>query len=79
MDGSYCKASYDIVKPREFFGTNAVSPCMTSVLLDSLEVLLSAKMKRLSITRSPRSREVLRRQIQALKNQISDLAKSGAH
>jgi len=52
---------------------------MTSVLLDSLELLLSAKRKRLSITRSPRSREVLRRQIQALKAQISDLAKTGTH
>jgi hypothetical protein len=50
---------------------------MTSVLLESLEVLLSAKRQRLAITRSPRSREVLRRQIKAIREQIGAIAKSG--
>jgi hypothetical protein len=51
---------------------------MTSVLLESLEVLISAKRQRLAITHSPRSREVLRRQIKALRDQISAIAKTAA-
>jgi len=52
---------------------------MTSVLLESLEVLLSAKRQRLAITRSPRSREVLRRQIKSIRDQIGAIAKNAAH
>jgi len=45
----------------------------SSILLESLESLLSVKQQRLSITRSPRSREVLKREIQSLRHQISVL------
>jgi hypothetical protein len=45
----------------------------SSILRDSLESLLSVKQQRLSITRSPRSREVLKREIESLRHQISIL------
>ena len=48
---------------------------MTStILLESLESLLSVKRQRLSITRSPRSREVLKREIQSIRHQIDTVA-----
>jgi hypothetical protein len=46
---------------------------MTSALLLSLESLVFAKRQRLAITRSPRSREVLKREIQLLRKQIDAL------
>ena len=72
-------ASYYIVKSDEYFRNVRVLVCMTSVLLQSLEVLLSAKRQRLAITHSPRSREVLRRQIKAIRDQIGTIAKKAAH
>jgi len=45
----------------------------SSILLESLESLLSVKQQRLSITRSPRSREVLKREIQTLRQQITTI------
>jgi hypothetical protein len=48
---------------------------MTSTILrESLESLLSVKCQRLSLTRSPRSREVLKREIQSLRHQIEVLS-----
>ncbi|MEI9892827.1 MAG: hypothetical protein WDN28_02645 [Chthoniobacter sp.] len=41
---------------------------MKNILLDSLESLLSAKRQRLSLTRSLRSRIVLKREIQSLRH-----------
>lgn len=46
---------------------------MTSTLLVSLESLLAVKRQRLAITRSPRSRDVLKREIQLLRHQIDEL------
>jgi len=46
---------------------------MTTALLTSLESLVAAKRQRLAITRSPRSREVLKREIQMLRRQIDAL------
>ena len=46
---------------------------MTSPLLASLESLLTVKRQRLAITRSPRSRDVLKREIQLLRHQIEEL------
>jgi hypothetical protein len=46
---------------------------MTSALLLSLESLLSVKRQRLTLTRSPRSRDVLKREIQLLRHQIDAL------
>lgn len=46
---------------------------MKSILLNSLESLISVKRQRLSITRSLRSRVVLKREIQQLEQQISEL------
>jgi hypothetical protein len=46
---------------------------MTSSLFHSLEAVLSAKRRRLSITRSPRSREVLRREIRQIKHRLDEL------
>jgi hypothetical protein len=78
-DFANSNASYDIVKLDEYFRNIPVLRFMTSVLLESLEVLLSAKRQRLAITHSPRSREVLRRQIKALREQIGAIAKKVAH
>jgi hypothetical protein len=49
---------------------------MNTSLLHSLESLLSVKRQRLAITRSPRSREVLKREMQCLKHQIDELRTS---
>jgi hypothetical protein len=46
---------------------------MTNALLNSLETLLTAKRQRLAITRSPRSREVLKREMRMLSHQIDAL------
>jgi len=46
---------------------------MTTALLTSLECLVTAKQQRLAITRSPRSREVLKREIRMLRHQIDAL------
>jgi hypothetical protein len=46
---------------------------MKSILLDSLESLLSVKRQRLSLTRSLRSRVVLKHEIQQLQRQIEEL------
>jgi hypothetical protein len=46
---------------------------MKSILLDSLESLLSVKRQRLSLARSLRSRIVLKREIQELRQQIDEL------
>ena len=46
---------------------------MTDALLLSLQSLLSVKQQRLAITRSPRSREVLKREIKLLIQQINAL------
>ena len=47
---------------------------MTSIiLLESLESLLSMKQQRLLLTRSPRSREILKHEIQSLRHQITAL------
>jgi hypothetical protein len=46
---------------------------MTDALLQSLESLVAVKRQRLTITRSPRSREVLKREIQMLRHQIDSL------
>ena len=78
-DFANSNASYDIVKLDEYFRNIPVLRFMTSVLLESLEVLLSAKRQRLAITRSPRSREVLRRQIKSIRDQIGAIAKGAAH
>jgi hypothetical protein len=50
-----------------------VEYCMTSSLFHCLEAVLSAKRRRLSITRSPRSREVLRREIRQIKHRLDEL------
>lgn len=50
-----------------------VSYDMKSILLNSLESLLSVKRQRLTLTRSPRSRIVLKREIQHLQHQIEEL------
>ena len=50
-----------------------VSPGMKSILLNSLESLLSVKRQRLSLARSLRSRIVLKREILQLQQQIDDL------
>lgn len=46
---------------------------MTSALINSLESLLSVKRQRLTLTRSARSREVLKREIHLLKHQLDTL------
>jgi hypothetical protein len=46
---------------------------MKPILLDSLESLLSVKRQRLSLTRSMRSRIVLKREIQSLQHAIEEL------
>lgn len=46
---------------------------MTPALILSLESLLAVKRQRLTITRSPRSRDVLKREIQLLRHQIDAL------
>ena len=46
---------------------------MTDALLHSLESLLAAKRQRLALTRSPRSRDVLKREMQMLRHQIDAL------
>jgi hypothetical protein len=51
----------------------SVRMSMTDALLQSLESLVAAKRQRLTITRSPRSREVLKREIQMLRHQIDSL------
>ena len=79
LDSGDYNASYDIVKLDEYFSKFRVLPHMTSVLLESLEVLLSAKRQRLAITHSPRSREVLRRQIKSIRDQIGSIANKAAH
>ncbi|HEY3897925.1 MAG TPA: hypothetical protein VGM54_04880 [Chthoniobacter sp.] len=50
-----------------------VSQGMKSILLDSLESLLSVKRQRLSLARSLRSRIVLKREIHQLQQQIHEL------
>ncbi len=50
-----------------------VSPGMKSILLNSLEALLSVKRQRLSLARSLRSRIVLKHEIQQLQHQIDEL------
>jgi hypothetical protein len=54
-------------------GSHAVSSGMKHILLSSLESLLSIKQQRLSLTRSLRSRTVLKREIQHLRHQIEEL------
>lgn len=46
---------------------------MKNILVNSLESLLSVKQQRLSLARSMRSRIVLKREIQQLRQQIEDL------
>jgi len=46
---------------------------MKTILLNSLESLLSVKVQRLSLARSLRSRIVLKREIQQLRHQIHEL------
>jgi len=46
---------------------------MKSILLNSLEALLSVKRQRLSLARSLRSRIVLKHEIQQLQHQIDEL------
>ena len=46
---------------------------MKTILLNSLESLLSVKRQRLSLTRSLRSRILLKREIQQLQHQIQEL------
>ena len=46
---------------------------MKNILVNSLESLLSVKRQRLSLTRSPRSRMVLKREIQHLQREIEEL------
>ncbi len=46
---------------------------MTNALLLSLETLLSVKRQRLALTRSPRSREVMKREMRLLTHQIDVL------
>ncbi len=46
---------------------------MKTSLLDSLESLLSVKRQRLPLTRSLRSRIVLKREIRQLQHQIEEL------
>jgi len=46
---------------------------MKTLLLNSLESLLVVKRQRLSLTRSLRSRIVLKREIQQLEHQIDEL------
>src|SRR5260221_511085 len=62
---------YDIVKRGEHLNTLCVSDCMD--LLKSLEALLASKRSRLSLARSFRSREVLKRQIHMIREKISAL------
>ena len=50
-----------------------VSFGMKHILLSSLESLLSIKRQRLTLTRSPRSRVVLKREIRHLQHQIDEL------
>jgi len=50
-----------------------VSLRMKTLLLDSLESLLSVKQQRLSLARSLRSRLVLKREILQLRQQIDEL------
>ena len=50
-----------------------VSYGMKTILLNSLESLLSVKRQRLPLTRSPRSRIVLKREIELLQHQIKEL------
>ena len=50
-----------------------VSYGMKTILLNSLESLLSVKRQRLPLTRSLRSRIVLKREIQLLQHQIEEL------
>jgi hypothetical protein len=50
-----------------------VSQGMKSILLNSLESLMSVKRQRLSLARSLRSRIVLKREIQQLQLQIDEL------
>lgn len=57
----------------EQYGPDNVRINMIPTLFDSLESLLAIKRQRLSVTRSPRSRDVLRRQIRSLRHQISAL------
>ncbi len=46
---------------------------MTDALLLSLETLLTVKRQRLALTRSPRSRDVLKREIRLLTHQFDAL------
>lgn len=46
---------------------------MKNILLNSLESLLSVKKQRLPLTRSLRSRIVLKREIQQLQQQIEEM------
>jgi hypothetical protein len=46
---------------------------MKSILLNSMETLLAVKRQRLSLTRSMRSRIVMKREIQQLRQQIEEL------
>jgi len=49
---------------------------MKNILLNSLESLLSVKRQRLALTRSLRSRIVLKREIQSLQHQIDELLRA---
>lgn len=46
---------------------------MTSALIQSIESLVAAKHQRLAITRSPRSRDFLKREIRLLRQQLDAL------
>lgn len=63
------------IQPLEMNNTGLcnVSHRMKSILLDSLESLLSVKRQRLSLARSLRSRIVLKHEIQQLQQQIDEL------
>jgi len=50
-----------------------VSYAMKSILLNYLESLLAVKRQRLSLTRSMRSRIVMKREIEQLQQQIHEL------
>ncbi len=49
---------------------------MTSTLLQSLEAVLRVKRLRLSFARSSHSREILKREIQVLRNQIEEAVRN---
>ena len=68
-----CRARIDIVKVGEHHPTTYVRRYMTSTVLYSLETLLAVKQKRLALTRSPRSREVLKREMRLLRHQLDAL------